>query len=542
MRIENILNTDCLATTSFMIKVIQQPNVIAVSDYIICDDASNNGIEQFDLNTKTNEILNGQSATVFEVKYYLSLTDAQNNANAITSPINNSTNNQVIYYSIAAIGNANCKVIDNFKLVVSSVPVANTPNAIFICDDITNDGIGTFNLAQNNSVVLGSQSSTNYTVSYYENQNDADNASSPLNNNFTNTSNPQTIFVRIQNNTNTNCFATNSFQIGLYKMSIANQPQNLNECDAGNDAIETFDLSQQTATVLGSQNPAEFAVTYHENQQDANNDSNPLSANYTSNQLVKTVYVRIENILSSNCYSTTSFQLIIHPNPVLNINQSYTICEGNPITISAPSGFSSYDWSTGSISNQVIITQAGQYTLTVTKDYGTIICSTTESITVVNSNVATITEITTEDWTDNNNVISIFASGDGNYEYSLNGITYQDSSVFTNLVSGQYTVFVRDKNGCGIQTDSIYLLIYPKFFTPNNDGYNDYWKVKFSNDEPNIKTEIFDRYGKLIHIINGNLRSWDGTYNGTTLPATDYWFVVTRENGKEFRGHFTLKR
>ena len=325
-------------------------------------------------------------------------------------------------------------------------------------------------------------------------------------------------------------------------MPIANQPQNLYKCDAGNDAIETFDLSQQTQIVLGGQNPAEFAVTYHENQQDANNDSNPLSANYTSNQLVKTVYIRIENILSSNCYSTTSFQLIIHPNPVLNINQSYTICEGNPIIISAPAGFSSYNWSTGSTSNQAVISHAGQYTLTVTKNYGTIICSTTESITVVNSNVATITEITTEDWTDNNNVISIFANGDGDYEYSLNGITYQDSSVFTNLLSGQYIIYVRDKNGCGIQTESIYLLIYPKFFTPNNDGYNDYWKVKFSNDEPNIKTEIFDRYGKLIHIINGNLNSWDGTYNGATLPATDYWFIVTREDGKEFRGHFTLKR
>ncbi|CAM3498171.1 T9SS type B sorting domain-containing protein [Flavobacterium gelidilacus] len=542
VRIENNLNTDCFATTTFNIQVIQQPTILTVSDYVVCDDATNNVIEQFDLSTKTNEILNGQSATVFEVKYYLTFANAQNDTNAITTPINNTTNNQVVYYSIAAIGNANCKVIDSFKLVVSNLPIANTPNAIFICDDISNDGIGVFNLAQNNSVVLGSQNASSFTVTYYVNQTDADNAISPLNNNYTNISNPQTIFVRIQNNTNTNCFATTSFQIGLYKMPIANQPQNLHICDAGNDATETFDLSQQTSIVLGSQNPAEFAVTYHNSQQDANNDSNPLLTNYTSNQLVKTIYVRIENILSANCFSTSTFQLIIHPNPILNINQSYTICEGNPITITAPSGFTSYNWSNGSTSNQTTITQAGQYTLTVTKNYGTIICSTTENITVVNSNIATIEEIITEDWTDNSNIISVSVSGDGDYEYSLNGINYQDSPIFSGLQSGEYTVYVKDKNECGIKTETIYLLIYPKFFTPNNDGYNDTWKVKFSNNEPNIKTSIFDRYGKLIYIINGNLKSWDGMYNGVPLPSTDYWFVVTRENGKEFKGHFTLKR
>lgn len=542
VRIENNSNTDCFATTSFNIEVIQQPTVSTVTDYVLCDDASNNGIEQFDLTTKTNEILNGQSATVFEVSYYLTLSDAQNNTNAITTPINNITNNQDIYYSITAIGNANCKVIDSFKIVVSNLPMANTPNDIFICDDITNDGFGTFDLTQNNSVILGNQSAANFTVTYYENPNDAENAANPLNSSYTNTSNPQTIFVRIENNNNSDCYDTTSFQIGLYQLPIAYQPQNMHSCDTANDITETFDLSQQTAGILGNQSPTDFTVSYHQTQQEADNNTNPLPANYSSTQPSKTIYARIENVLSTSCYNTTSFQLIIHPNPVLNINQTYTICEGNPIVISAPSGFSSYNWSTGSTLNQAIISQAGQYTLTVTKDYGTIICSTTENITVVNSNVATITEITTEDWTDNNNVISIFANGDGDYEYSLNGITYQDSSVFTNLVSGQYTVFVRDKNGCGIQTESIYLLIYPKFFTPNNDGYNDYWKVKFSNDEPNIKTEIFDRYGKLIHVINGNLNSWDGTFNGTTLPATDYWFIVTRENGKEFKGHFALKR
>jgi gliding motility-associated-like protein len=83
--------------------------------------------------------------------------------------------------------------------------------------------------------------------------------------------------------------------------------------------------------------------------------------------------------------------------------------------------------------------------------------------------------------------------------------------------------------------------MYPKFFTPNGDGFNDTWKIKFSDVEEDLTVKIFDRYGKLIVELKNN-SAWNGTFNGQELPATDYWFVVTRSNGKEYRGHFSLKR
>ena len=84
-------------------------------------------------------------------------------------------------------------------------------------------------------------------------------------------------------------------------------------------------------------------------------------------------------------------------------------------------------------------------------------------------------------------------------------------------------------------------MMYPKYFTPNGDGYNDTWAILFSVKETQLKVIILDRYGKLIKKLENNA-SWDGKLNGNDLPSTDYWFVVTRENGKEYRGHFTLKR
>jgi gliding motility-associated-like protein len=124
----------------------------------------------------------------------------------------------------------------------------------------------------------------------------------------------------------------------------------------------------------------------------------------------------------------------------------------------------------------------------------------------------------------------------------LNGIDFQDSNTFYGLENGEYTVFIRDKNGCGISSEDVYLLMYPKYFTPNGDGFNDYWRIKFSENEPNLLVTIFDRYGKLISQFYSYSNGWDGTYNGKLLPSTDYWFVVKRENGTEHRGHFSLKR
>lgn len=84
-------------------------------------------------------------------------------------------------------------------------------------------------------------------------------------------------------------------------------------------------------------------------------------------------------------------------------------------------------------------------------------------------------------------------------------------------------------------------LPYPKFFTPNNDGYNDTWTIDFTYLAPNTGIRIFDRYGKLLKELHNN-DAWNGTYIGRNEPASDYWFTVTRLNGTEFRGHFSLKR
>ena len=100
------------------------------------------------------------------------------------------------------------------------------------------------------------------------------------------------------------------------------------------------------------------------------------------------------------------------------------------------------------------------------------------------------------------------------------------------------------KNNCGIAEQTISVIGFPNFFTPNNDGFNDFWQVNGVNEifQADAEIYIFDRYGKLLTRINPTGPGWDGTYNGIPVPTNDYWFMVTLEDGRVYKNNFTLKR
>lgn len=326
----------------------------------------------------------------------------------------------------------------------------------------------------------------------------------------------------------------------LPSLVSAGQPEDMEKCDEGDDGIEIFDLSLQDTDVLNGQSTNDVTLTYHATLQDAEDNTNPLPLNYETGSA--TVYARVMLNANNTCVEIVAFELIIHDNPVIQMDDTYAICEGESLTINAETGYDSYLWSNGATSSSLTVTEAGIYTLEVIDDYG---CPGSKAIEVISSSSPVIYTVNTKDWTEENNSITVILEPNDNienFEYSINGVTYQDSNVFTNLEPGAYTVHVRDKYECGSDMEGAYLLTYPKFFTPNGDGINEFWRIEFSMAEPNMLVYIYDRYGKLITGFGPNSQGWDGTLNGTRLPATDYWFVVVRENGKELKGHFSLIR
>lgn len=131
----------------------------------------------------------------------------------------------------------------------------------------------------------------------------------------------------------------------------------------------------------------------------------------------------------------------------------------------------------------------------------------------------------------------------GDYEYQLDNGPWQSSATFSNLPFGDHKVKVR--NRCGELEDETTLIDYPKFFTPNGDGFNDNWNIFALAGRANTKIYIFDRYGKLLKQISPDGKGWDGTFNEQLVPAADYWFTVEYEEQstkKTFKSHFALKR
>jgi gliding motility-associated-like protein len=316
-------------------------------------------------------------------------------------------------------------------------------------------------------------------------------------------------------------------------------------CDAYNDASEIIDLTSYEIDITDCLDcDFHYFTTYSSAENDAEDDLITAPTNFEWLEDIYSVYVRIDS--SDNCYQIAEISILFQESPILAIADFVGICEGeNTIILDAGDGFDSYLWSNGSTTQEitVAIEDIGEYAITVTQDYNNYSCSSTKNVQVVLSNPAIISNIIVKDWTDNKNTITVHLSDAslGDYEYSLDAINYQDSNVFSGLIPGEYTVYIRDKNGCGTTEELVYILSYPKFFTPNGDSYNDTWSIPFSQTEPTMIIQIFDRYGKLLKTLNANT-SWDGTFNGQYMPNSDYWFTVTRASGKSNSGHFTLKR
>ncbi len=629
------------------------PVATQVNGFFACDD-NNDGSWAFDLTSRNNEIINSQDPTIYSVHYFESLIDAQNNENEILGLYNNSANPTTIYARIHNDGNTNCHDITSFDIEVFNTAIANNIPTQQVCDndDDGNDSNGqlTTDLQSFDQIVLDGQSQAEYTVSYHSSLVNAENGAGQLPNMYYNTTPFQEeIFVRVENNLNTDCFDTTSFILNVNPIpeafdveliqcdeddivdgftsfnlteAIGDLTGNSNDvfvefypsvldaegstgmlnpigynnisnpetiyakvidndsncfsiselrlevsttqindyivpavCDelGSEDGINSFDLDDITQDIQTA-NSLAFPVTYYASFNDALLEQNELSTPFSNTvPYNQTIYSRVEN--NNACYGIGEVVLTINPLPQLEEDESLLYCLNDfPITTQIDAGILNdnpnnytYSWSSGQDTYEIGINQTGVYTVTATNSFG---CSKSRTITVEPSNIATIESFDIVDASSPNNSITVFVSGEGEYDYALydeNGlfIYWQTNNIFTNVPPGIYTVHVRDlKNDCGIVEEIVSVIGFPKFFTPNGDGSNDTWSVKgiSSMFQPNTKILIFDRYGKLLKELNPTGEGWDGTFNGQQLPVSDYWFTVQLQDGRLFKSHFTLKR
>ena len=307
------------------------------------------------------------------------------------------------------------------------------------------------------------------------------------------------------------------------------------------------DLTPDTAVTT------DFNFIYFSSLNDAQDDINPITNNtdYTNTSNPQTLYVRVESNTSS-CYDIGTLTLNVDELPDIGENQELIYCTNTfPETINISSnyigltnGFSFLWEPTGETTPQIAVNETGEYIFTVVNESTG--CQNTRTFTVVPSNIAFF-ELEIEEVRSNNTTeVILLPESSGDYEYALDNVNgpYQDDNIFEQIPMGVHTIYVRDKNGCGIRSKEFGVLGIPEYFTPNQDGYNDYWQLEglFKSSDFEAIIYVFDRYGKLLTTFSPRSKGWDGYYNGKPMPSNDYWYRVELADGKVFKGNFTLKR
>ena len=558
----------CIAYTTLTIRVLPNPTPSTdAEDIELCDyDNPGDQIEVFDITINEAYIINGELGV--SAAYYESLENATDEIDPIANPTTYSNielGQQTIYVRVTN-DTTGCFTIVTFDIIVNPLPdIGDVPDVI-ACE-INTDGFFDFDLETVTSELLGAQDPANFTVTYHETQEDADNGENALVSPYTNLTNPQQLFVNITNNL-TGCNITGAgFNIEVQEAAIANGdgvPAELIICDdpnTANDGFAQFNLTDLDAQILDGQDPVNFTVTYYATIEDAEASTNPLPTSFENTSNPQTIFVRVDNdtTVDDQCYDITDATLLVNLLPEFTLEDSYMACvdvNGTELIgptvmlIDLPVNEYTFEW-INPMGDLEAITAAhtplmgGIYTAVATD----ILTGCRKEVTteVIPSSPAIVEAVVTTLAFAEEHVIEANAVGSGDYEYRLDDGPWQLDGTFTDVSPGEHIVTVRDLNGCGIGTKSVLVIDYPRFFTPNGDGYNDTWQIIGIDTRPLSTIYIFDRYGKLLKQLSPLSEGWDGTFNGKPLPATDYWFSVKYEEPgteiiKTFRAHFSLKR
>lgn len=533
VRVAHKDNPCCYSETTFDLIVYPLPDTASIEDLNVCDD-DNDGIGTFNLEDIRISIIGG--STNIDVEFYYE------SGQLVPTPhdvVNNQIANEEEIIVTATNTITYCYNETTFKLIVNPLPIANSLVELIGCDD-NNDGISEyFDTSQIETLVLGNQSGMQ--VLFYDSNGNP--LSSPLPSPFTNSvAYQETMTVRVTN-PSTGCFAETPLLMKTMTKPQINQPESLYTCDEGN-GIGTFDTSNIENQLIGNQTG--LNILYY----DVNGNAlpSPLPTSFVNTETwSQTIYIKVENALNNLCFSETSFDLFVNELPEVDIDESYFLCNLEPyLYVSVDPNFEAYEWQfqDGTVVSNTFeanLIDAGIYTLKVSQFSNAIFCDNTFDFELVRSILPSIVNVDYQELSDNN-YIKIIASGDGEFQYSIDGINYQDSNLFNNVLGGIYIVSVRDKFGCGEDFQEVTVIDYPKFFTPNGDGFNDFWQIRGITDYPDAIVYIYDRYGKLLKQISANGSGWDGTFNGGNLPTSDYWFTAYLTEDSAFNGHFTLKR
>ena len=354
----------------------------------------------------------------------------------------------------------------------------------------------------------------------------------------------ESVFVRLQNQSG--CISIS--EISLNVETNYYDEVEIFSCVSESDELASYSIFQSINIIKSELNFDEENINLFETEIDAANNSNLVTgANLDLNisELPKLYYARISQ--PGECLGIVPVVFDIKDQVELSEEfETLYLCESEAF-VSLDASLNNTDlynftWNTGETTSSINVDEPGEYEVIVDlADAPSDNCSAIKTFEVLPSSIAELNyEII---GAPGSYVVEIFAEGSGDYVYAINNSDFQNSNILT-VNSPVNTIYIQDLNGCGIVSEEFTVVDFPDFFSPNQDGINDYWRpVGLDLSDPIIENiHIFDRFGKKLHQLGPLSQGWDGSYNGRTMPSNDYWFLAEFKDGSNFKGHFTLKR
>jgi gliding motility-associated-like protein len=274
--------------------------------------------------------------------------------------------------------------------------------------------------------------------------------------------------------------------------------------------------------------------------------------------LTKKFTVRMEAYSGETCVDVTQQTIIVNANPLVSLTQVGTVCYGaSPLQVIADNkGFAGNGVFSGkgiTLGGMFTPGVAGAGVSTITYTFrATNGCeyTTTQNITVYDELKASAGsdiillegESTTLKGTSN--------KADVTYKWRPSiGLDHDDvaSPVATPIEDITYNLTITNANGC-TNVDDVFVHVLKRpvvvtAFTPNNDGINDIWNVKYLESYPGNIVDIYNREGEKVYSSVGYAIPWDGRYRGRELPAGTYYYIISPKNGRKvISGNVTIIR
>ncbi len=263
-----------------------------------------------------------------------------------------------------------------------------------------------------------------------------------------------------------------------------------------------------------------------------------------------TYTISLQATSNRNCIAIESKTIIVYDLPDATIRPlgAAAFCDGDSLTLSSGSLLDSFEWSTGEDSRIIIVNIEGNYSVTVTSQYGCVAADDIDIIVYPLPNAFAGNDTTISKGFD----AALFATGGINYEWSpaetLNNAFVQ-SPIATPSETTTYTILVTDSNNCK-NTDEVvvtvledYTLLVTNVITPNGDGANDLFEIINIETYPQAELLIFDRWGTEVYQSKPYSNDWGGTYKGKELPDGTYYYVIRFDgNDKLYKGSVSILR